>query len=114
LKAHELVCVLRDNADDWHLRPAWQMSSTLEMLIKMLVDKPKYFSPSVVRSMASALDVLGEVCVPGIRPNLLVDPPPRILAVDDDPLCRRALKFALKRSQPPCLTWRRVASGRSN
>ena len=98
LKAHELVCVLRDKADDWHLRPAWQMSSTLEMLIKMLVDKPKYFSPSVVRSMASALDVLGEVCVPGIRPNLLVDPPPRILAVDDDPLCRRALKFALEKA----------------
>ena len=97
-QAHALVCELRDKSTVWDLRPAWQMSSSLELLFKRILDKPKDLTPSVVRTLAAAVDVLHEVCVPGVRPNLLNDPPLKILAVDDDPLCRRALQFALEKA----------------
>ena len=98
LKLHALVCELRDQATVWELRPAWQISSALELLLKRVADKPKDFTPSIVRTVAAAVDVLRDVCVPGIRTNLLMDPPPRILAVDDDALCRRALQFAFEKA----------------
>lgn len=98
LRAHALVCGLREQASIWELRPAWQMCSALELLLKRLADKPKDVTPSVTRTLAAALDVLHEVCVPGVRPNLLNDPPLRILAVDDEPLCRKALQFALEKA----------------
>lgn len=98
IRAHTAICELRDNAGVWDLRPAWQMSSSLELLIKRVIDKPKDLTPSVIRTLAAAVDVLHEVCVPGVRPNLLNDPPLKLLAVDDDPLCRRALQFALEKA----------------
>lgn len=97
-KVHGLVSEVRDQATCWDLRPAWQISSALELLLKRVLDKPKDFTPSIVRTVAAAVDVLREVCVPGIRTNLLMDPPPRILAVDDDALCRRALQFAFEKA----------------
>jgi DNA-binding response OmpR family regulator len=33
-----------------------------------------------------------------VRPNLIIDPPVRILAVDDEPLCLRALTYALDKA----------------
>jgi CheY-like chemotaxis protein len=97
-KVHELICELRDSATNWELRPAWQMSSALEVLLQRLVERPKDATPSVMRTIAGAMDVLSEVCVPGVRPNLLIDPPIKILAVDDLELCRRALKYALEKA----------------
>ena len=98
LKVHGLVSEVRDQATAWDLRPAWQISSALELLLKRVLDKPKDFTPSIMRTVAAAVDVLREVSVPGIRTNLLMDPPPRILAVDDDALCRRALQFAFEKA----------------
>ena len=97
-KAHELICGLKDKANCWDLRPAWQMSSAIELLLKRVADKPKDTTASVIRTIAAAVDVLHEVCGPGVRANLLIDPPLKILAVDDDPLCRRALQFALEKA----------------
>ncbi len=97
-RAREWVSELREKAAPWECRPAWQISSALELLLQRVAEKPKDATPSVVRTIATALDVLNEVCVPGIRPNLLTDPPIKILAVDDDALCRRALEFALAKA----------------
>ena len=97
-KAHELICTLRDKATIWELRPAWQICSALEVLLSRLVKRPADTTPSVMRTMAGAIDILHEVCVPGVRPNLLIDPPIKILAVDDLELCRRALKYALEKA----------------
>ena len=74
------------------------MSSALELLLKGVADKPKDATASVLRTIAAAVDVLHDVCVTGVRPNLLIDPPIKILAVDDDALCRRALEFALEKA----------------
>lgn len=97
-KSRALVAELRDKANVWELRPAWQMSSSLELLLRRLAEKTKDATPSAIRTVAAAMDILHEVCAPNIRPNLLTDPPLRIMAVDDDALCRRALQFALEKA----------------
>lgn len=98
VKLHELVGVLRSKADFWDLRPVWQMSSALELLLKRLVDKGKEATPSTIRTVASAMDMLKDLCVPGVRPDLIINPPISVLAVDDDPLCLRAVVFALQKA----------------
>ena len=98
VKLHELVGLLRSKADFWDLRPVWQMSSALELLMKRLVDKGKEATPSTIRTVASALDMLKDLCVPGVRPDLIINPPISVLAVDDDPLCLRAVVFALQKA----------------
>jgi CheY-like chemotaxis protein len=74
------------------------MSSALELLLERLISKGKELTPSTLRTVASAIDVLGEVCVPGVRPDLVITPPISVLAVDDDPLCLRAVVFALEKA----------------
>jgi CheY-like chemotaxis protein len=94
----ELVVELKRESGIWELRPAWQMSSALELLLERLISKGKELTPSTLRTVASAIDVLGEVCVPGVRPDLVITPPISVLAVDDDPLCLRAVVFALEKA----------------
>jgi CheY-like chemotaxis protein len=94
----ELVNGIKMDAGCWSLRPAWQMSSALELLLERLLNKGKELTPSTLRTVASAVDVLGEVCVPGIRPDLIITPPISVLAVDDDALCLRAVVFALEKA----------------
>ncbi len=97
-KLLEVVNALKDGSAIWELRPAWQMSSALGLLIERLIAKGKELTPSTLRTVASAVDVLGDVCVPGVRPDLIITPPMSILAVDDDPLCLRAVVFALEKA----------------
>ena len=97
-KLRDLVMVLKTESNCWELRPAWQMSSALELLLERLISKGKELTPSTLRTVASAIDVLSEVCVPGVRPDLVITPPISVLAVDDDPLCLRAVVFALEKA----------------
>jgi CheY-like chemotaxis protein len=94
--------LLKDGAEFPALLPAWQLAAALGGLVKQLVDKPKNITPSTMRTINGALDVLRMVCAPGLPADLLADPPIRLLAVDDDPLSRHAIAFALKKalSQP--------------
>lgn len=95
---HDHVTGLSKQANRWELRPVWQLSSALELLIKRISDKPKDATASALRTITAACDLLHELCVPGIRPGLAMEPPPRILAVDDEILCLRALAFALQKA----------------
>lgn len=92
------VVALKEKANFWEVRPVWQMSSALELLVKRVVEKPKDATPSTLRSIGAAVDLLHSLCVPGIRPNLVIDPPIQILAADDDALCLRAILFALQKA----------------
>lgn len=94
----ELLFDLQSKADCWHLRPAWQMTSALGLLVTRVIEKPKDSTPSVIRTITCALDTLQDLCAPDIRPNLLIEPPIKVLAVDDEPLCCRALQFALHKA----------------
>lgn len=80
------------------LRPAWQLAFVLDLLVNRLRERPTEVTLSTTWTIASGLDVLAAVCRPGIPPNLIVDPPISVLAVDDDPLCLRAITFAIQKS----------------
>jgi CheY-like chemotaxis protein len=99
LKLHEQIVVLKTKANCWDLRPVWQLTSALELLLKRLADKCKELTPSTSRTVATAIDLLAEICVPGVRPDLIISPPIAVLAVDDDPLCLRAVMFALQKAE---------------
>ena len=92
------VSAIVSMTSDWDLRPAWQLSSALELLLKRVAEKPRNFTSSSLRTICNAIDTLHQVCVSGVRPNLIIEPPLKILAVDDDPLCLRALLFAMQKA----------------
>jgi CheY-like chemotaxis protein len=93
-KIHEIKCMagLRE------VLPVWQLGAALEGLVKQLADKDRNVTPSTLRTVASAIDLLQALSVPGINANLMSDPPIRLLAVDDDALSRHAVSFALKKA----------------
>lgn len=80
------------------LLPVWQMVCALEGLIRQLADKVNEVTPSTLRTVSGAVDLLAELCQPGLEAQLLSRRPVRLLAVDDDPICRHAIAFALKRA----------------
>lgn len=80
------------------LLPVWQMVCALEGLIRQLADKVNEVTPSTLRTVGGGLDLLAEMCQPGLDAQLLTRRPVRLLAVDDDPISRHAISFALKRA----------------
>ncbi|SPE57122.1 hypothetical protein SBV1_2630038 [Verrucomicrobia bacterium] len=78
--------------------PIWQMAAALEGLVRQLTERSSTVTPSTLRTVASALDLLEDLCRPGVRPDLCTNPPIRLLAVDDDLISRRAIEYALKRA----------------
>jgi len=86
------------------LRPAWQLASAIEGLLKQLTGRVSNITHSTQRTIADSLGLLGELCAPGVRADLAANPAIRILAVDDDPVSRFALCAAVKRAfEPPDL-----------
>lgn len=97
----ELCRKVRDLKDQGGLRdfvPAWQLASILEQLLAQLETQPAKAAPSVLRTVSAGVDVLGTLSRPGLRSNFWTDSPPRLLAVDDNSLCRHALNFGLKKA----------------
>ena len=89
---------LKERANFWEMRPVWQLSSAVELLAQRVAEKPKDATPSTLRTIIAATDLLQALCVSGVRPNLIIDPPLNVLAVDDNPLCLRAMVFALQKA----------------
>lgn len=94
----ELISAFKVEANLWQLRPIMQVSTVLELLLRRLSEKTKDATPSALRTVAGALDLLADLAVPDLRPDLLVMPPLQIMAVDDEPLCLRAIAFALQQA----------------
>ncbi len=82
------------------LRPAFELCCALEGLVKKLKDNSKKATASALRTAGAGLDLLQDLCAPGVRPDLASNPPIRILVVDDEPLARRALTGALQMAFP--------------
>jgi CheY-like chemotaxis protein len=82
------------------LLPIWQLVSALEALIKHLIDKPGSVTPSTVRTLSGAVELVHTCSHSEVPPGLLTDRCVRVLAVDDDAICRHALSFALKKAFP--------------
>ena len=64
------------------------MAPALEGLLRQLIGKASNVSPSTLRTLASGVDLLGDLCKPGLKPDLASNPPVRLLAVDDEVISR--------------------------
>jgi CheY-like chemotaxis protein len=94
--------VLKDEAGFPAALPVWQAASALAGLLKQLTEKVRNITPSTLRTVAGGLDLLDDLCAPGLSPDLLTDRPLRFLVVDDDLISSQALSVSLKKafSQP--------------
>ncbi len=76
----------------------WQVASALEGLLKQLTVKVSNVTGSTLRTLAGGIELLADLCQPGLKPDLLTAQPLRFLAVDDDLISRKALSLALKKA----------------
>ncbi|HVV70567.1 MAG TPA: response regulator, partial [Verrucomicrobiae bacterium] len=76
-----------------------KMSSVLEALLFVLIDKPAQLNPMVLRTISTALDLIEALFQNADRAadEPVVDP--QILVVDDDPLSNRLEVMALRRAE---------------
>jgi CheY-like chemotaxis protein len=65
-------------------------------LLKKLLENRKHCTSSTLLTVCTAVDLLKELCVTGVEPDLASNPPIRMLVVDDDPVARRAITCALQ------------------
>jgi CheY-like chemotaxis protein len=91
---------LRENCSLPEVRALWLVACASEELIKQLAQKPIWATVSTLRTTAAAMDLLETMCSSIPRPYLASDPPVRLLAVDDDPICLRAVSSSLKKAFP--------------
>lgn len=96
------VSALKDAAGFPEVLPVWQVASAVEGLLKQLTDKMGNVTPSALRAVAGAVDLLDDLCGPELKPDRLTDRPLKFLVVDDDLISRQAMSLALKKtfSQP--------------
>jgi CheY-like chemotaxis protein len=95
---HFEMGVLKDEAGFPEALPVWQAASALEGLLKQLTEKMGNVTTSTLRAVAGGLDLLDDLCVPGLQADLLADRPLKFLVVDDDMISRQALSHSLKKA----------------
>ena len=78
--------------------PAYQMVVALEGLFRKLLDSAKNSSASTLATIASAVDLLPDLCSSGLMSAN--QPPVALLVVDDDLVARRVLVGALQTTFP--------------
>ena len=98
VELQEKITELKQRSGLPELRPAWQVATALEGLLMQLARRADNINQSTLRTISGALDLLAELCVAGVRPDIAADPAIRILGVDDDPVTRFALSNAVKKS----------------
>ena len=74
-----------------------KMSDAVEALLKELYEKPKGINSSTLRTVASGVDFLGFLFSHGTALDKQENPTGDILVVDDEPISRRAIAYALEK-----------------
>jgi CheY-like chemotaxis protein len=83
------------------LRVMWQCASLVQALVKQVAQKESEVTHSCLRTVAGGIDLLRRLSeAENPRDNLIADPPVKVLAVDDNPVCLRAVVMALKNAFP--------------
>lgn len=93
---------LKESAHIPALQPVWTLACALEGLLTQLSREASPLNASAQRTTTGAIDLLQALCIRDLNPNLTVNPPVRILAVDDDAISRRAISFALRKAFDHC------------
>jgi CheY-like chemotaxis protein len=91
------LCTVKESASMPELLSIWQVLSATEALVSQLTNPNRLVTPNTLRTVASSLDLLVELCAHCPKPQLW-DPPIRILAVDDDLISRHAVALALRKA----------------
>ena len=78
------------------VHPAYQMCVALEGLFKKLLESAKNSSASTLGTIATAMEILPELCGPEMKTNFASAPPIELLVVDDDLVARRVIVGALQ------------------
>lgn len=97
LEALDRVHQLKNLAKPAEFLPLRQMASGMEMLVKQLSEKSANITSSTLRTTRQGVELMEELCRPGLKAGLLSDPPLRLLVVDDETFSRFALANSLKR-----------------
>ena len=92
LRINSLIAI--DGSEVVH--PAYQTCVALEGLLKKVLQDPKHSTPSALATIVAAVDLLPDLCAPGLRGDLAINPPVRLLVVDDDLVARRVIVGALQ------------------
>jgi DNA-binding response OmpR family regulator len=93
------IHALNGNAGIAGLNHIAHMSAALEALLRELYEKPKNINSSTLRTVAATVDFLGFLFERSTQPDKQEMPPARILVVDDEPISRRAIVYALEKAQ---------------
>jgi CheY-like chemotaxis protein len=75
-----------------------KMSDAVEALLKELYEKPKNISSSTLRTIAASVDFLGFLFSCDTAPEKQAIPAGNILIVDDEPISRRAIVYAVEKA----------------
>ena len=81
-----------------------KMSSALEALLKELYEKPKNLNASTLRTLAHTIDFLSVLLEQGSTQDPDNLPSPNIMVVDDEPISRRAVIYALEKAHLKCVS----------
>ncbi len=76
-----------------------RMSDAVEALLKELYEKPKSITPSTLRTVAAGVDFLGFLFERGLATNGREIPAGNVLVVDDEPISRRAVIYAVEKAR---------------
>jgi DNA-binding response OmpR family regulator len=95
---HRRLHALTGNAGIAGLTQISKMSDAVEALLKELYEKPKNINPSTLRTVAAGVDFLGFLFGSGTAPDKQEIPAGHILVVDDEPISRRAIVYALEKA----------------
>jgi len=98
LLADGFLCVnsLVSHAGSETSHPAYQVGAALEGLFRKLLESAKYSSASTLATVTAAVELLDDLCAPGVRADLASNPPIELLVVDDDLVARRVIVGALQ------------------
>ena len=100
---HRRAHALSGNAGIAGLYLIGQMTAALEALLKELYEKPKNINVSSLRTIAAGVDFLAFLFQSGLAPDKQEMPPANILVVDDEAISRRAIIYALEKTQLPSI-----------
>ena len=95
------LTALKNHATFPEVLPVWQLASALEGLLQQLTAKMGNVTPSTLRAVIGGVDLLDDLCAPGLKPDLLANRPLKFLVVDDDWVSRQALSQSLQKAFSP-------------
>jgi len=96
---YQRIHALTGNAGIAGMPQIVRMSDALEVLLKELHEKPRHINASTLRTVASAIDVLGILFQKGLAPEKQDLTQANVLVVDDEAISRRAIVYALEKAK---------------